>query len=80
VPQLIPTRSSNPTEPMPTTTICIALLASGLAIALSREHRIRRAFQTLAARLLNKLRQHHGQHTASTINPKRPPHSPRRHA
>ena len=62
-----------------TTTIC-ALLASGLAIALSREHRIRRAFQTLAARLLDKLRQHHGQCTASTTNPKRPPHSPRRHA
>jgi hypothetical protein len=62
------------------TTLFTALLASGLAIALSREHRIRRAFQTLAARLLDKLRQHHGQHTASTTNPKRPPHSPRRHA
>jgi hypothetical protein len=80
VPQLIPTRSSNPTPPMPNTTICIALLASGLAVALSREHRIRRAFQTLAARLLDKLRQHHGQHHGATTNPKRPPHSPRRHA
>jgi hypothetical protein len=65
---------------MPNTTICIALLASGLAVALSREHRIRRAFQTLAARLLDKLRQHHGQHHGATTNPKRPPHSPRRHA
>jgi hypothetical protein len=85
VPQLIPTRSSNPANPMPTNvTLLTALLASGLAIALSREHRIRRAFQTLAARLLDKLRQHHGQHhgqhTASTTNPKRQPQSPRRHA
>ncbi len=81
MPKLIPTRSSNPANPMPTNvTLLTALLASGLAIALSREHRIRRAFQTLAARLLDKLRQHNGQHKASTINPKRPPHSPRRHA
>ena len=81
MPQLIPTRSSNPANPMPTTvTLLTALLASGLAIALSREHRIRRAFQTLAARLLDKLRQHHGQHSAATTNPKRQPHSPRRHA
>lgn len=63
-----------------TTTICIALLASGLAVALSREHRIRRAFQTLAARLLDKLRQHHGPHTTSTTSTQRPPHTPRRHA
>jgi hypothetical protein len=33
---------------MTTTLILCALLASGLALALSREHRIRRAFQTLA--------------------------------
>jgi hypothetical protein len=80
VPQLIPTRSSKPTHPMPNTTICIALLASGLAVALSREHRIRRAFQTLAARLLDKLRQHHGSRTASTTSTPRPPHTSRRHA
>ncbi len=81
MPQLIPTRSSNPTDLMPTNvTLLTALLASGLAVALSREHRIRRAFQTLAARLLDKLRQHHSPHTASINNPKRPPHSPRRHA
>ncbi len=43
-----------------TPTILTALLASGLAVALSREHRIRRAFQDLAARLLNKLRQRSG--------------------
>jgi hypothetical protein len=43
-----------------TPTILTALLASGLAVALSREHRIRRAFQDLAARLLNKLREQSG--------------------
>jgi hypothetical protein len=81
VPQLIPTRPSNLTNPMPTNvTLLTALLASGLAVALSREHRIRRAFQTLAARLLDKLRQHHSPHTASTTSTKRPPHTPRRYA
>lgn len=40
------------------TTLFVTLLASGLAVALSRENRIRRAFQMLAARLLEKLRQH----------------------
>ena len=35
---------------MTTTLILCALLASGLALALSREHRIRRAFQALAGR------------------------------
>jgi len=39
-----------------TSTLLCALLATGLAVALSREHRIRRAFQQLAARLLEKLR------------------------
>ncbi len=43
-----------------TPTVLTALLASGLAVALSREHRIRRAFQNLAARLLNKLRERSG--------------------
>ena len=43
-----------------TPTILTALLASGLAVALSREHRIRQAFQDLAARLLDKLRQRSG--------------------
>jgi hypothetical protein len=66
---------------MPTNvTLLTALLASGLAIALSREHHIRRAFQTLAARLLDKLREHRGQHHGATTNPNRPPHKPRRHA
>ena len=75
MPQLIPTRSSNPANPMPTNvTLLTALLASGLAVALSREHRIRRAFQTLAARLLDKLRRQ--DHTTAA---KHPPHSPRRH-
>ena len=39
-----------------TTTLFTAILASGLALALSREHRIRRAFEILATRLLDKLR------------------------
>ena len=58
-----------------TTTLFTAILASGLALALSREHRIRRAFQMLTARLLDRLRRQ--DHTATT---KRPTHSPRRHA
>ena len=43
-----------------TPTILTALLASGMAVALSREHRIRRSFQDLSARLLNKLRERSG--------------------
>jgi hypothetical protein len=39
-----------------TSAFLCALLATGLAIGLSREHRIRRAFQNLAARLLAQLR------------------------
>ena len=54
-------------------TIFCALLASVLAVALSREHRIRRAFQTLAARLLDRLRRQ--DHMAAN---KHPTHSPRR--
>jgi len=63
-----------------TTTLLLALLAAGLAVALSREHRIRRAFQTLAARLLDKLRSYHGSTgtPANTAGPNHPPHSPRR--
>ena len=57
-----------------TISILTAILASGLALALSREHRIRRAFQTLAARLLDKLRRQ--DHAATT---KHSSHSPRRH-
>jgi hypothetical protein len=56
-----------------TTTLFTAILAAGLAVALSREHRIRRAFQMLAARFLDKLRRH--EHTATK---KHPTHSPRR--
>ena len=65
--------------PMTTTLILCALLASGLALALSREHRIRRAFQALANRVLAKLHERsragfisHPQHHT------RPPHSRRR--
>ena len=45
---------------MTTTLILCALLASGLALALSREHRIRRAFQALANRVLAKLHERSG--------------------
>ena len=61
---------------MTTSTLLCALLASGLAVALSREHRIRRAFQELAARLLERLRgrpeNHAGNHTGTYT------HSPQR--
>jgi len=43
----------------PSTLLC-ALLASGLAVALARENRMRHALQDLLARLLNKLRQQAG--------------------
>jgi len=62
-----------------TPTILIALLASGLAVALSREHRIRRAFQNLAARLLNKLRERSG-YAAERRGPSNNPTSHRRRA
>ena len=55
MPQLTPT-NLQPTLSMTTSTIICALLAAGLAVALSREHRIRRAFEILATRLLDKLR------------------------
>lgn len=42
---------------MTTTTLLVSLLATGLALALARENRLRRAFQDLVARLLAKLRQ-----------------------
>lgn len=40
-----------------TTILLVSLLAAGLALALARENRLRRAFQDLVARLLDKLRQ-----------------------
>ena len=40
-----------------TTTLLISLLAAGLALALARENRLRRAFQDLVARLLDRIRQ-----------------------
>ena len=60
-----------------TPTILTALLASGLAVALSREHRIRRTFQNLAVRLLNKLRQRSG-YAAERRGPSNIPTSHRR--
>ena len=56
---------------MTTTLIFCALLASGLALALSREHRIRRAFQALASRLLAALHERSG---AGFISHPRPTH------
>ena len=64
---------------MTTTLILCALLASGLALALSREHRIRRAFQTLAGRVLAKLHERSGAGFISHPHTHhRPPHSQRR--
>ena len=40
-----------------TTTLLVSLLAAGLALALARENRLRRAFQDLVARLLDRIRQ-----------------------
>ena len=42
---------------MHTPLILCALVTSGLAVALSREHRLRLAFQQLASRLLQTLRE-----------------------
>ncbi len=53
---------------MTTTVFLCAVLATGLAIGLSREHRIRRAFQTLAARLFAQLR---GEASPSSTTTKR---------
>ena len=64
---------------MTTTLILCALLASGLALALSREHRVRRAFQALANRVLAKL--HERSESGFISRPQhhtRPPHSRRR--
>jgi len=64
--------------PMTTTLILCALLASGLALALSREHRIRRAFQTLAGRVLAKLHERSGAGFISHPRPTHRPHQSRR--
>ncbi len=45
---------------MTTSTLLCALLASGLAVALARENRVRRTLQDLVTRLLEKLRQQAG--------------------
>jgi hypothetical protein len=63
---------------MTTTLILCALLASGLALALSREYRIRRACQTLAARVLTKLRERSGVGIVSFPNPRYRTRQPRR--
>ena len=64
---------------MTTTLILCALLASGLALALSRERRIRRAFQALANRVLAKLHERSGAGFISRPHTHhRPPHSRRR--
>ena len=64
---------------MTTTLILCALLASGLALALSREHRIRRAFQALTNRVLAKPHERSGAGFISRPHTHhRPPHSRRR--
>ena len=63
---------------MTTTLILCALLASGLALALSREHRIRRAFQTLASRVLTKLHERSGAGFISRPHTHHRPHQSRR--
>jgi hypothetical protein len=40
-----------------TTTLLTSLLATGLALALARENRLRRAFQDLVTRLLDRIKQ-----------------------
>lgn len=45
---------------MTTSTLLCALLASGLAVLLARENKLRRAFQDLVARLLTKIREQAG--------------------
>jgi len=40
-----------------TTTLLVSLLAAVLALALARENRLRRAFQHLVTRLLDRIRQ-----------------------
>lgn len=54
------------THNLMTTTLLVSLLATGLALALARENRLRRAFQDLVARLLAKLRQQSDFPTHST--------------
>jgi hypothetical protein len=63
---------------MTTTLILCALLASGLALALSREHRIRRAFQSLANRVLTKLHERSGAGFISNSQHHTRPHQSRR--
>lgn len=47
---------------MTTSTLLCALLASGLAVLLARENRIRRALQDLVTRLLDRLKAPAGFH------------------
>lgn len=54
-----------------TTTLLVSLLAVGLALALARENRLRRAFQDLVTRLLAKLRQQPGYPTSTHTNRRR---------
>ena len=63
---------------MTTTLILCALLSSGLALALSREHRIRRAFQSLANRVLAKLHERSGAGFMSRSHTQHRPHQSRR--
>ena len=56
-----------------TPTLLVSLLAFGLAVALARENRVRRALQSLANRLLEKLREadrHEYRHPRTNLNPR----------
>lgn len=55
-----------------TTTLLVSLLAAGLALALASENRLRRAFQSLVARLLTRLR-HQSAYTATPSSRQRTP-------
>lgn len=64
---------------MTTSTLLCALLASGLALLLARENKLRRAFQDLVARLLTKIREQSGfPYTPGRHSNSRPNHR-RRH-
>jgi hypothetical protein len=53
------------------TTLLVSLLATGLALALARENRLRRAFQDLVTRLLDRIRQQASFTQSSTRTPNR---------
>lgn len=63
---------------MTTSTLLCALLASGLAVLLARESRIRRALQDLVTRLLDRLKTPAGLHAGYSRESDNHPHTPRK--